>query len=79
VAFLGLTIVGAAFGAWQGYQQFYARVKHNALYGLYDVESCRLGGRKLTLATDSTRWRKVDLNRPIMNWGRPFDKALKIR
>jgi len=59
VAFLGLTIVGAAFGAWQGYQQFYARVKHNALYGLYDVESCRLGGRELTLATDSTRWRKV--------------------
>jgi len=59
VAFLGLTIVGAAFGAWQGYQQFYARVKHNALYGLYDVESCRLRGRELTLATDSTRWRKV--------------------
>jgi hypothetical protein len=28
------------------------------------------------------RWdcgRYVDLNRPILNWGRPFDKALKIR
>jgi uncharacterized membrane protein YphA (DoxX/SURF4 family) len=59
VAFLGLTAVSAVWGSMQGYQRVYAGVKHVPLYGLYEVESFRLGGRELTLATASARWRKV--------------------
>jgi uncharacterized membrane protein YphA (DoxX/SURF4 family) len=59
VVFLGYTAMSAVWGAMQAYQRVYAGVKHVPLYGLYEVESFRLAGRELTLATDSARWRKI--------------------
>jgi len=57
---LGLyVLVSQVTGLRAAYQRLYANPKHSPIYGVYDVASYREGGRELTLASDTSRWRAV--------------------
>jgi uncharacterized membrane protein YphA (DoxX/SURF4 family) len=59
ILLVGWTLFSEARQAVTSYRQIYVNATHPEVYGLYDVETLRVGAREIGEASDPQRWRKA--------------------
>jgi uncharacterized membrane protein YphA (DoxX/SURF4 family) len=79
VLFVGAALFMGTKQNWEMYNMYVVEGPKIPLYGLYEVESFTRNGQPVPpLLTDSTRWKKVIVERPGSLWVRMMDDSPRV-